>query len=166
MLEFNPKTIKIGNIEWMAENLNLTDDGLGKDHWKNPKNGEVYYSWEASMRIANKVEGFHLPSVGEWNPLAEDCGCVYEDQKESNSDLQNYNNTDELKKKLVIKLVGFYETGNKDFFSVRALAGFWTSTEKNNKDAYMRHFGNWDYMRSRYFYKKHGLSVRLVKDSM
>ena len=74
------KTIQVGNQIWMAENLNLTDDMLGIDHLKNPDNGEVYYTWYAAMRLSKKVEGFHLPTVEEWDMACEECGGVKDEE--------------------------------------------------------------------------------------
>jgi uncharacterized protein (TIGR02145 family) len=162
----NPKifsSIKIGNQEWMTENLNFTDEGLGKDHWKNPKNGEVYYSWDAAMRIAEKVPGYHLPTEREWNELAEACGCECENPEEENLGYRDYDNIGELKKKLSIKLCGRYTYGSFDF--VGFYGYFWSASESGS-GAYFKYFGTGASMSSNTSNKTYGYSVRLVKDSI
>lgn len=56
---------KVGDYVIMAENLNLDDDGGGiavsDEH---PEYGR-YYTWEAAVRIAKKIKGWHLPTVEE-----------------------------------------------------------------------------------------------------
>lgn len=157
-------TIKIGNQEWMTENLNITDVGLGRDHWKNPKNGEVYYSWEAAMRIAKRVGGFHLPTAEEWNKLAEDCGGVCINTYEKNPGYKKYNNIIKLKDKLGIKFAGNYSPHSKNFFGVGHYAYFWSSSRKSGERSCGRGFDGGRSMGAGYTDRKFGLSVRLIKD--
>ena len=156
-------TIKIGNQEWMAENLNLTDDGLGKDHWKDEITGEVYYTWEAAKRLAKKVEGFHLPSSEEWNQLADSCRCICSEEKKQCFN-RDYNNIYELRKKLRIKLAGWYAPNSGEVIWKDSFANFWTSSETNENEAYYRYLGVSDYFNYCYDTKCEFFSVRLVKD--
>ena len=171
MSEFNPKTIKIGGKLWMAENLNLTDDGLGKDHWKNPQTGEVYYTWEAARRLAKTVSGYHIPTAKEWNQLAEACGCSIANPLERNEGYKNYYKANRLKSKLGIRLFGWYDTYDNIFKNGIASA-FWTSTNYETYSnrvsktlAYGKHFDRTGELKSGTYYKKSdAISVRLVKD--
>ena len=158
-------TIKIGNQEWMAENLSITDDGLGKDHWKNPKNGEVYYTQEAAKRLAKKVEGFHLPSSEEWNQLADSCGCYCPKEKKQCVN-RNYYNIDKLREELRIKLEGWYAPNPGKAIGCGSFATFWTSSETNENKACYRYLGDEDFDYFKYCYdaKCKFFSVRLVKD--
>ena len=55
----------VGDYVILAENLNLDDGGGGiavsDEH---PEYGR-YYTWEAAVRIAKKIKGWHLPTVSE-----------------------------------------------------------------------------------------------------
>ncbi len=58
MKNFAPKTVKIYNTEWMAENLAI-DDGKGGIFVA--KDGTHYYTLEAAQRIAKSL-GWRIPS--------------------------------------------------------------------------------------------------------
>ena len=57
--------MKVGDFVILAENLNI-DDGLGgiavsDEH---PEYGR-YYTWDAAVRVARKIKGWHLPTAEE-----------------------------------------------------------------------------------------------------
>ena len=62
---FNPKTAKIGDQVWMAENLSIDDGGEGIK----VRNGNTYYDWNAAMRVASNIKGWHLPTLDEFEDL-------------------------------------------------------------------------------------------------
>lgn len=165
----NIETIKIGKQEWTTENLKLYDKGLGKDHWKNPKNGEVYYSVDAAIRIVSEqAKGFHIPSFKEWDELAETCGCtkipteVFEFS--TIQELKEYDKIDKLKELLNIKFNGFYNTNDKSFNYVGDCSYFWMTPSRNEKYCYYLKAIDEDTISGKYSPRTFGLSIRLVKD--
>lgn len=160
MENFNPKAVTIGNQVWMAENLDI-DDGKGGIFY-NEENGEYYYTYDAAMRIANSIPGWHVPTALEWNEVALACGAFVKKYDGAPAEYNDYGNVQELKDKLVIKLSGSY---NGSFYNVGTYALFWTSTEFSSTNAYYRGFNTGTSVISSYNDKYFGLSVRLVKDA-
>ena len=155
------KTVKIGGAEWMAENLAIDDGGDGI--FKNEENGEYYYTWDAAMRIAKAIPGWHLPSAEEWNAAAEACGAEVVDNKyKDNPYWWDYEGTEKLYDTLRVLPVGYYSGGC--FYSVGSCAYFWSATEYGSSSAYSRDFVTSVAMGQFASYKVSGFSVRLVKD--
>ena len=73
MKKFEPKTVKINNTEWMAENLAI-DDGKGGIFVA--EDGNHYYTLEAAKRIADSL-GWRIPSYSEMYELAYVSGCKH-----------------------------------------------------------------------------------------
>jgi len=67
---FNPKTVKIGNQVWMAENLAIGDGGDGIT----VKDGTYYYTLPAAARIAKSIKGWKLPEQRDFENLIKSCG--------------------------------------------------------------------------------------------
>lgn len=146
--------IVIGAQTWMKENL-AVDDG-GKGIYFNEKNGEYYYTWEAAVRIAKSIPGWHLPTDEEWVEAAEACGAT------PGSD-GYYTGVEKLKSKLNISLTGYRNSGS--FYYVGSNARFWTATENSSTYAYYRRFSTGASMDSYSNDKTYNAySVRLVKD--
>lgn len=74
---FHYKTVQIGNQIWMAETLQLDDGGDGiyiiYDCTINGINyGDVYYyTCAAATRVAQTVDGWHLPTKSEVDELVQ-----------------------------------------------------------------------------------------------
>ena len=147
---FRPKTVKIGDQVWMAENLNI-DDGSGDVYTDD--NGTTYYSQDAAIRIAKGVPGWHLPTAAEW--------------KEAGKSSAN------LQKDLGVELNGYHVIGDlgEDTYN-RYVKGFFWTPEKTTDDG---SFGKYAYFTNGpkhdlYFLTDRGDStrfmanVRLVKD--
>jgi uncharacterized protein (TIGR02145 family) len=70
-------TARMGTQVWMTENL-LYNAGEGCFCYNdNPRLCEEMgrlYTWEAALRAANEIEGWHLPSRQEWEDLIRFCG--------------------------------------------------------------------------------------------
>lgn len=159
---FSLKTVKIGNQVWMAENLSIDDGGVGI--YYNEDNGEYYYTWEAAMRVAKSIPGWHLPTALEWNEAALACGATILPFKDgSNPNLNEYDDVQELKDKLGVKLVGYVAPWG--LLSVGSNAYFWTATERSSTSAYNHTFYADATMGSDYNYKnRYAYSVRLIRD--
>lgn len=158
----NFKTVKIGKQTWMAENLNVDDGGEGI--YKNPENNEVCYTWDAAMRVAKGIPGWHLPTVQEWREAALACGAT-EKMYADNPNYNDYWYAQELKDKLGVKLVGILSKDS--FYGADSYASFWTATENSSiYYAYSRNFSTDASMDSNKADKTYyAYSVRLVKDN-
>lgn len=160
MNNFNPKTVTIGNQVWMAENLNVDDGGEGIYH--NQENNETYYTWEAAMRVAKSIHGWHLSSALEWNKAARACGAIAVPW-EGNPGHYDYEFAQKLNAKLDIKLAGVYDGR---YYGVGSSAYFWTSTEGSFSNIYYRYFSTGTSVNSGLNNKNSGcFSIRLVKDN-
>ena len=62
--------VTIGTQTWMAKNLAIDDGGEGITIINN----NYYYDRAAARRIAETVEGWHLPTRDEWDTLIENAG--------------------------------------------------------------------------------------------
>lgn len=58
IFDFNPKFGDIRGQVWMAEDLSI-DDGKGGIE---VRDGNYYYTWDAAMRVAAAIKGWHLPT--------------------------------------------------------------------------------------------------------
>ena len=144
-------SVKIGDQVWMSKNLAIDDGGEGIFY--NPKNKEYYYTWDAAVRIAKAIPGWHLPSEDEWDEARKECGGV----KNGFGDYEKCS----LKQKLKIKLSGRY---NDNFDYDGSNGYFWSASEEPKHYAWCRVF-NTDSLVGRYdIIKARGYSVRLVKD--
>ena len=159
--DFAPKTVKIGNQIWMNKNLAIDDGGDGITI--NKETGEHYYTWDAAKRVAEKIKGWHLPTIAELDFLAANAGgrevCGNKLKAVSGWD-DDGNGTDDF---------GFsaLPAGSYDgsFYYLGSYANFWTATEGNSSSAYYRSFDTGASMDSYSNSKNFQYSVRLVKDS-
>ena len=159
--DFAPKTVKIGDQIWMNKNLAIDDGGDGITI--NQETGEHYYTWDAAKRVAEKIKGWHLPTIAEWDFLAANAGgrevCGTKLKAASGWD-DDGNGTDDFGFSALP--AGYY---NGSFYSLGSNALFWTATENNTSNAYYRNFTTGASMNSSYDSKYSQYSVRLVKDS-
>ena len=159
--DFAPKTVKIGDQIWMNKNLAIDDGGNGITI--NKETGEHYYTWDAAKRVAEKIKGWHLPTIAEWDFLAANAGGreVCGNKLKSASGWDNDGNgTDDFG---FSALPAGYYYGS--FSSLGSVAYFWTATEINSSYACCRYFDTGASMNSNFSYKDGQYSVRLVKDS-
>jgi uncharacterized protein (TIGR02145 family) len=185
------KTIKIGNLVWMAENLNYADSAsypnLFGNNWCYNNDSTFclkagrFYSWTAAMNFDEGwkyapvtegmietphkgicPEGWHLPTLAEWEALKENV---------------NYKN---------LQAVGFaqwvdadnesgfsalpigFVNNSGDFSDYGTLARFWSATNTNEKGdntyhSYQLHIGTND-MHEENVNRKDGYNIRCIKD--
>ena len=158
------KEVKIGNQTWTAENLNVNDGGEGI--YINPKNGETYYTYEAAMRVAKSIEGWHLPSKEEWEILFNSVGGTSIAGTKLKSTIgwkDNGNGSDSYGFSALA--AGYYFGIGDYFYNEGKFAYFWSSTEDLSYLAYSLNL-NYSNEGANMFNisKYYGFSVRLIKD--
>lgn len=162
-------SVKIGNQIWMSQNLAI-DDGNGGiytqtvqyDVYSEEEVVEYYYTWAAAVRVANSVQGWHLPTRSEWDTLASTVGTNPGTKLKSTYGWSSGNGTDNY---------GFsaFPAGRRyssSFSNFGTKSYFWTTDERSSVTAFYRSFGTGQSITSDYSNKtNYCYSVRLVKDS-
>ena len=134
-------SVTIGTQIWMAKNLAIDDgqDGITiKDNVT--ANGinfgtQYYYTWDAAVRVANSITGWHLPTRNEWNTLATNVGGsnVAGTKLKSTSGWNDGNNgTDDFG--FTALPVGRVKNGSLSLLGRRSM--FWSSTEYDSVSVY------------------------------
>lgn len=159
--------VTIGSQTWMSKNLAIDDGGEGiYTQTVNYGQGDVveyYYTWEAAVRVAASIPGWHLPSFAEWDALADAVGgtSVAGTKLKSTTGWSSGSGTDDY---------GFaaFPTGylwSNTFYKLGERTYFWTDEEWSDTRAYQRYFDTDTSMKYNYNQKSYGYSVRLIKDA-
>ncbi len=187
------KTITIGTQTWMAENLRTTlyNDGtsipLVTDNiawsllttpaycnYNNTTNIDTIatygrlYNWHAvnSGKLAPK--GWHVPTTDEWSTLTDylDGTSVAGDKlKETGTTHWNSPNEGATNETGFTALPGGRRVSNGTFFDIAYVGSWWSSTQDNTSDAYVRDMDcSYSDVYSASYSKDLGISVRCVKD--
>ena len=185
------KTVQIGDLIWMAENLNENVEG-SKCYEDKPENCEKYgrlYNWETALKVC--PDGWHLPSDAEWDDLLcvvacdgikkyklhiqETAGVKLKAKSGWNLNHRNGgsgNGTDDFG---FVALPGGFVNPDGNFDGIGTVGLWWTSTATNDLShvcfldkehtALTRYIYNTDDRLNALFFEKDLLlSVRCVKD--
>jgi uncharacterized protein (TIGR02145 family) len=185
-------TVKIGNQEWMPENLNVTSFQNGdiipeaktNAEWEkaragnqpvwcyynsDPDNGKKYgklYNWFAVVDARGLCpDGWHIPSDEEWNVLVEYLG-----SDDAGTDITgltgwNYNGNGKNAGGFNALPGGYRYYGDGTFNNVGDYGYWWSSTENQANNAWYRVVTCFDGPIGRYAgNKRTGFSVRCIKN--
>ena len=157
--------VTIGSQTWMSKNLSIDDGGDGiYTQTVNYGQGDVteyYYTHAAAVRIANSVEGWHLPSISETNTLYNTVGSSNTGTKlKSTYGWTSGNGTDNYG--FSAFPAGYRSNGAFRNFGTRG--SFWTATE-SYPSYYIFEFDTGSSMTSYAVDGSIAYSVRLIKDT-
>lgn len=165
--------VTIGTQTWMTKNLSINDGGTGiYTQTVNYGQGDVveyYYTWAAAKRIANSINGWHLPSNDEWNALVSTLGSSTAGTKLKST----YGWTDEIGRDVngtddfgfSVFPAGYRKT-NGTYSELYTIVYYWTDTEYSTTQAMARSFNKYSTINLVYGNNKGlGYTVRLIKDS-
>lgn len=172
--------VKIGQQDWMAENLNFNAVG---GSWRYDNDSNIHekrygrlYNWYAACNSC--PEGWKLPSDSDWIKLEIYLGI---DTTSANSfgfrgydqayKLKEVGYTDWIDNILATNATGFsalaageYTLEDKTFTNIHAVSFFWTNTSYNSEQAIHRKMTTTKGIIDRELYNKNdGLSVRCIK---
>ena len=181
------RTVTIGGVTWLAENLDYKFSGCGiggggtpttPNAWYYNNDEATYgidgvrkcgllYNWYAVKLLndnsSDLIPGWHVPTNDEWTALANavgGTGVAGTRLKAANVDwVSSWGGTDDYG--FAVLPAGYY---NGSFNGVGSRADFWTFTESGSYADY-RYFDTGASMGQYTGYKYAGFSVRLVKDS-
>ncbi len=173
---------KIGTQVWMAENLAYlpvaaSDPTVGLEdeaNWTTKTtpyyyvydlaNYGVLYNWYAAL--AAIPAGWHLPTDAEWTTLSTYLGGESVAGGKMKSTTGWKNNTEASNSSCFCALPGGYRDFDGNFYRSSIAANWWTSTEYNSGQAWMREIFYMDKFTAKYYINKHGgLSVRCIRDN-
>jgi uncharacterized protein (TIGR02145 family) len=137
--------VTIGNQTWSTKNLAVDDGGDGiATKVVNYCYGDVveyYYSWPAAVRIANGIEGWHLPSVEEYETLASNVGGISHAGTKLKStygwDPESYAGTDDYGFCALPAGIGTsYSSEVLELYDFGKESNFWTSSTTTGANTY------------------------------
>lgn len=161
--------VTIGSQIWSSKNL-AVDDGLGGIYTQTVNYGqgdvvEYYYTWDAAIRVAATVQGWHLPSKDEWGTLATTAGGESKAGRKlkatygwtAGEKYDNYGFTG--------LPAGWYNTSSSQIGQFGTYAYFWSVDEYSSSQAWARYLNTTSDFKNTTGNKVVGYSVRLIKDS-
>ena len=160
--------VVIGNQRWMNKNLAI-DDGQGGIYTRTVNYGqgdvtEYYYTLDAAVRVANSIQGWHLPSNDEFGTLASYVGgqsTAGTKLKSTYGWVNDGNGTDDYG--FAAFPAGIYYSGAWSDYG--KYATFWTATEYSSTVSTNREFESDSFKMIQINSSKlWSFSVRLIKD--
>ena len=162
-------SVQIGDQIWMSKNLAIEDGGEGiSTSTRNYGQGDVvehYYTWDAAVRVADSIQGWHLPSQEEYETLISYVGGTSNGKKLMSTYGWQYGSgsgTDDY---------GFAAfPANTANSTTRNEASFWTTTSDTSETNYfyvckLSPYSGGTVVVDRSLYKTNRITVRLIKDS-
>jgi len=160
------KTVVIGGITWMAENLNRETGGSWCYDNKKSNCGKYgrLYDWNTALTVC--PAGWRLPDAADWDHLvaaAGGPGIAGQKLKSKSGWYGGGNGTDTLK---FSALPGGYRSPDGVYYHAGDYGIWWTATKENIEDAhYLAMDYGVDYVIEAYHGKSYGRSVRCVKSN-
>lgn len=159
--------VTIGSQTWMSKNLAIDDGGEGiYTQTVNYGQGDVveyYYTWDAAVRVAASIPGWHLPDTTEWDALATAVGgSAVAGTKLKSTIGWSSGNGDGSYSFAAFPAGNWYEG---TFLNLGSYVSFWTTNEYTPFSTYYRRFDTDASMISGRREKTVGFSVRLIKDA-
>lgn len=165
--------IEIGNQIWADKNLDI-DDGEGGiyAYYNNEANVATYgrlYTWDAAVRVADSIDGWHLPSDAEWQTLVDYLGgesVAGGKLKETGTTHWTSPNAGATNETGFTALPSGYRNKAGTFNYIRGYGYWWSATEYDATLAWYRNMNyNYSNVFRTYNNKGVGFSVRLIKDA-
>jgi uncharacterized protein (TIGR02145 family) len=180
------ETVQFGSKCWMAKNLNYgnmingnleqTDNGeIEKYCYDNEEaNCNTYgglYQWNELMQYSSESgsqgicpAGWHPATLEEWQDLEMELGMSQEDAT-TPTGWVGTDQGQQLQQNAFNALLGGYRNTAGAFIGITYTTRFWTSTESNSYNAWIRSLqSDKDQIRHDYSIKEYGCAVRCVKD--
>lgn len=169
------KWIKIGEQIWMAENLAYeieTEAGKCWAYNNSPANVKTYgylYNWEAAKNAC--PEGWHLPSVEEWQKLITFLGGDRRASKKIREQGYSHWVDGYYYRPIATNTSGFtalpggQRNDKGEFITLGTYSNWWSSTESGTNEAICYWMGYMsDFLNSEKRGKNSGFSVRCIKN--
>jgi uncharacterized protein (TIGR02145 family) len=158
------KTVVIGGKMWMGENLNYPagSSWCYDNHTSNCNKYGRLYDWETARRVCRP--GWHLPTRREWEDLAVAAGgdAAATALKTESGWEGNGGGVDAYG---FSAMPGGSRAADGSFKNAGNRGIWWVGAEYDSDSAYYRRMGyNYDYVYEGTFGKRHGFSVRCVRD--
>lgn len=158
--------VTIGSQTWMSKNLAIDDGGEGiYTQTVNYGQGDVveyYYTWEAAVRIAASIPGWHLPSLEEFQTLRDFAG-GYSLAGTPLKATYGWTVTGSDTYGFTALPAGYYT--NSTFGGLTTYTAFWTTHEYSTSDSLVYELTTGSRFSSYYRSKIDGYSIRLIKDA-
>jgi len=156
------RTVKIGNLIWMAQNLNYAHPKKGTNwcYGGDTSNCEKYgrlYNWDAARSVC--PDKWHLPTLDDWNSLVSVADGNIASLKTKDGWNNNGIGTDDLG---FSALPGGKRHNDGEFDEVDYIGNWWTINEDKNDKVYCWYMSS--DMGEAKCRKNIGLSVRCVKE--
>jgi len=164
--------VTIGTQTWMTVNLDVDDGGEGIYAYNNDEsNVATYgrlYTWDAAIRVAASIDGWHLPSDAEWTELIDYLGgesVAGGKLKETGTEHWSSPNTGATDEYGFTALPGGYRNFYGSFHGIGSYGFWWSATELFATYAWNRLMGcNISDVYRNLYSKEFGRSIRLIKD--